>query len=132
MDKICTSGRIRSCSHADQTNLVMGNDMSCMGDRRDPLGTNALLSHRSKDSAVFKLHEDGSTFRRGAPGGHSAFSAENDPTCAIGCVSILQNSHLQLTSWTRCANRRLCAVCAQMLRCSNASGQSLGKVLDQA
>ena len=92
--------------------------MSCMGDRRDPLGTNALLSHRSKDSAVFKLHEDGSTFRRGAPGGHSAFSAENDPTCAIGCVSILQNSHLQLTSWTRCANRRLCAVCSQMRRVS--------------
>ena len=92
MDKICTSGQRRSTSsRADQTNLVMGNDMSCMGDRRDPLGTNALLSHRSKDSAVFKLHEDGSTFRRGAPGGHSAFSAENDPTCANGCVSILQN-----------------------------------------
>ena len=73
----------------------MGNEASCLEGRRDPLGTNALLSHQSKDSAVFKPHEahkDGRTFRRGFQEGRSAISAEkNDPTCANGCVSILQN-----------------------------------------
>ena len=92
-----------------------------MGDGEDPLGTNDLLSHRSKDPAVFKLHKDGRPFRRRAQGGRSKVSAANDPTCADGCAPIAQNITLAAFALPpMCKQKALRRVCsnAQMLKCS--------------
>ena len=135
MDKICTSGRIRSSSRAHaRTRPTSSWATTCRA-----WVTGEIPWVRTPSSPTGrKIPLCSSCTRTEGPfvGVHREVTALSQlkmiPPAPTGLFPFSKISRLQLTSWTRCANRRLCAVCAQMLRCSNASGQSLGKVLDQA